>query len=101
MSKHTPGPWRWDGDPTNIDIFYRDQHAPWLVSANDDIVLGGDMFATEQADAALIAAAPELLEALKAYVSLCGNTAHTVDREGLFAAWEAAEAAIAKAEAAQ
>ncbi len=46
--------------------------------------------------ARLIAAAPYLRAALSAYVSLCGNTAFMVDREGLMRAYEMATAALAK-----
>ncbi len=46
--------------------------------------------------ARLIAAAPYLRAALSAYVSLCGNTAFMVDREGLMRAYEMATTALAK-----
>ncbi len=62
MSKHTPGPWNWDGDVTDYD---HDQEAPWLISSTDSI-LTGEIEATNRADVVLIAAAPDLLEALDA-----------------------------------
>lgn len=49
------------------------------------------------ANARLIAAAPDLLEALALYVAACGNTAASVDRELVQEAWRRANAAIAKA----
>ncbi|MDO4708233.1 MAG: hypothetical protein Q4B94_00150 [Pseudomonadota bacterium] len=56
MSKHTPGPW------SARDIYVRDK--------NDTIVaLMGDEVEQSLADARLIAAAPELLEALKELVA--------------------------------
>ncbi len=61
MGKHTPGPWNWDGDVTDYD---HDQEAPWLISGTDSI-LTGEIEATNRADVALIAAAPDLLEALE------------------------------------
>ena len=58
------------------------------------------MFAHSERDL-LIAAAPELLEALKFYVSICGNTCHQVSRETAREMYDKASAAIAKAEGAK
>jgi hypothetical protein len=83
MSKHTPGPWeaRWSE---------RGQY--WFI----DHEQGGEGYTLtklncEEADASLIAAAPELLEALRLFVG--DNRTHT---EGERLA--VARAAIAKAE---
>lgn len=50
------------------------------------------------ANARLIAAAPELLQALRHYVTIFGNTAAVVDRQSAQEAYALARAAIAKAE---
>jgi hypothetical protein len=74
--QHTPGPWRWVPEP--------DTSWPWfkyedLMSASGDIVATGrsDDLSSEimvsHADARLIEAAPELLEALEGYISDCTN----------------------------
>lgn len=73
MSKHTPGPWafsRWDewGD-TRFYIAQADG-APYTPNYSDVATLVaetciGEKVATQEANARLIAAAPELLEALE------------------------------------
>lgn len=66
VTKHTPGPWEWDG---NVWAYDADNEAPWLVqspwqSVESKTVLKGSIKCDSEADARLIAAAPELLEAL-------------------------------------
>jgi hypothetical protein len=73
--KHTPGPWRWVPEP--------DTTSPWLeygdlYSASSEVVLSGweDDFeggvrVNSHADARLMEAAPELLEALEDLVDAC------------------------------
>lgn len=51
--KGKPGPWRWEGK----------------VLCNDAHIVGGDRWTFNDADKKLIAAAPELLEALQKMVS--------------------------------
>lgn len=68
-TKHTPGPWSYDGKFT-VGIPHKN---------------GDTYFRTNPEDARLIAAAPELLKSLKQYVD--GDTFD----------WKAARAAIAKA----
>ncbi len=92
MNRHTPGPWKMIKPGHGHDTKYR------CVQIGKD-----EMYTTLEmlpADARLIAAAPELLEALKRMVDVCKtSTAH-------FKAWsgneargiEAMESAIAKAE---
>ena len=68
MSKHTPGPWRVVKDPTNLSLQVYGQTLAlfecWRRSDEQ----------TELANARLIAAAPELLEALcLAHDYLAGN----------------------------
>lgn len=90
MSAHTPGPWRHYDDEIvqNINGSLGDPTVCSLVSA------GGDAFADDEdefmANARLIAAAPDLLEALQAII---GHDAHLLNRYRV----EAARAAIAKA----
>jgi len=69
MSKHTPGPWQWywrhEDGVTNCGVF----HEPRSGMAYS--VCRAPQYQTEQkwmADARLIAAAPELLEALQAII---------------------------------
>jgi len=67
--QHTPGPWRWVPEPDTSWPFFDYED---LMSASGDIVATGrsDDLSSEimvsHADARLIEAAPELLEALEA-----------------------------------
>jgi hypothetical protein len=90
MNKHTPGPW---------EVFYKAKYDEWHVSVpmsegNMRWGLFDDGVRSEnpEADARLIAAAPELLEALKLAQSIIG---HPDDAHSRHIA-----AVIAKAEAA-
>jgi hypothetical protein len=94
MSKHTPGPWQ--TDQAEHDAPYQDIriHAGkgsiccvWI----DDAPLH-DYNAEQRANARLIAAAPELLEALKRLMS------ETTTMQDALEAAQQARAAIAKAE---
>ena len=112
MSKHTPGPWRWVGG-TEYSDDYSEWHRPTidiatyqspgyynnptLVGAGDEQVVGCDEYnilmgstADERAaNGRLIAAAPDLLEALQYVMSAHG--------EQLTDAFDMARKAIAKA----
>lgn len=71
QAKHTPGPWEWDGSVWQYD---EQEEAPWLVQApwhdvKSKAVLSGSIRCNTEADARLIAAAPELLEALQALLA--------------------------------
>jgi hypothetical protein len=97
--KHTPGPWEalpytGAGEFGSYAILPCDLR---LRSVNPDIA------AVEQkADAELIAAAPEMLQALKALLSECwGGCACTDPSEQENAAWDLAKAAVDKAEGGQ
>lgn len=86
--KHTPGPWNVN-DERGIDgnIYIED-------------ALGVVAIVTDEANARLIAAAPELLEALKVLThgySEVGNLYHDVSRKDISAAWVKARALVAKA----
>lgn len=82
MSAHTPGPWGWDSRNSNYYLLTFARDAPHQIVAE----LKTPRDAMGDADANLIAAAPELLEALKLIVSHFGDPL------------KVAEAAIAKAE---
>lgn len=87
-AKHTPGPWQWTQhfDPT-ISI-YKDGFGQ--IARLYDSSAG-----TGKANARLIAAAPDLLDALKTIVEVIGNTEYgEIDRK---LAVKDARAAIAKA----
>jgi hypothetical protein len=107
MSKHTPGPWVWDGNVCDYNI---DQEAPWLVTSEyhkdqrlpSGVILGGQIQCHSEANARLIAAAPELLEALKDLLDHYTSLVNSGDAGNWDAETEgeviATRAAIAKAE---
>lgn len=91
MTQHTPGPWKYDW--IEKSIFYDDNDVQPRIA-----IMDGDNTSEDQnaADARLIAAAPDLLAALKAIVGCLGP-------EGYLSACgksitDQARAAIAKAE---
>jgi hypothetical protein len=95
---HTPGPWHWDSDPVKNDPTGRIRYRVCAVGKTITQVYyssfeGGPTNA--EADARLIAAAPELLEALKAMLEYANNG--TAIHPGALV-WDDARAAIAKAE---
>lgn len=81
MSKHTPGPWtarRVDNQEWEIDALDGDRtlaHSSWIglasVYGSDNMPREGRMVA--EANASLIAAAPEMLDALKLVVDTFEN----------------------------
>ena len=93
MSGATPGPWEWDGDPTEQSPEYRAQNAPWVLGKDNTPVLTGDIVCVSPADAHLIASAPELLEALQAVEAANAEMPASV--------WKQVLAAIAKATGSQ
>ena len=97
MSKHTPGPW----------VIYRPAKYPYIKSANPScrgqFVLDHNAVAAyvrDHADALLIAAAPELLEALKRLDAAMSAIREDLgaDYPALIEAWVCGRAAIAEAE---
>ncbi len=91
-TKHTPGPWKraHHGHYNQIQIYTKNIYHPLAVVQNQE-----DM----QANARLIAAAPDMLEALAAMVDMFER--HIEGRSGPDDAsnrWDMARAAIAKAE---
>lgn len=104
MSKHTPGPWmfgiRGDDKPIEKPFNYCGPgyyENPSIFGADGTDVVGCDeyMVFNSPADACLIAAAPDMLEALYA-VEACRGPFPVTDAE-IADAWEKVEAAIAKA----
>ena len=69
--KHTPGPWEWDG---KVWCYDDSNEAPWLIQAPwsdgaSKAVLTGTIRCESEANARLISAAPELLEAAKLVIA--------------------------------
>jgi len=67
-TSHTPGPWYWDG---NICDYDPENETPWLVQEpwhfkESQAILTGYIKCKSEANARLIAAAPELLAVLQA-----------------------------------
>ncbi len=90
---HTPGPWQVNGSTIEQDhAAFPETNVVASVYDGRDAPIDG----TPDANARLIAAAPDLLEALRIMVELFGET--TVDQSEA-AVLGAARAAIAKAEA--
>ncbi len=95
MSKHTPGPWEWNTARTRMND---DRGRPVLMDGEGiwDLcapVMHGD--ARADANARLIAAAPELLATLQGILEFDGLS--PLDHDNLQVAFEKARAAIAKA----
>jgi hypothetical protein len=101
MSKHTPGPWAWANVPTSCGVCFKigplyvergtESHACIYADYPGKMALE-----LGEANARLIAAAPELLEALKLCAAVCAS--ETMHKTGLIDALEKALAAIAKVE---
>lgn len=91
--KHTPGPWRYHHDKYEGDaILASNKPVKWVVRRSEDTDTGYDVVdIPNEADALLIAAAPELLDALE---NLVIGLSMGWDLEGLI---QAANSAIAKA----
>lgn len=120
VSAHTPGPWTWMRDnydnndefilePLNVDVFVPDGYInnPRLIGDDGDVVVSagdgeytpyhGKTRDVQVANARLIAAAPELLQALAGLVAAKDSVTMGQERE-LYAEWlPKARAAIAKA----
>lgn len=82
MAEHTPGPWSWDGPPDNIIVWSSPENRVCFLTSNGPT----------EANAALIAAAPDMLHALRRVLEQFGLT-----HKHLLAI-EQAWAAVAKAE---
>lgn len=91
MSAHTPGPWTIDWNVSRLDIFSAD--AATLVATLRRSALSPGIDDTAKANARLIAAAPDMLEALQ---KLCAIQEYG-DVASWASEWDEARAAIAKA----
>ena len=91
MSKH--GGWEWDGNPCDYDP---ENEAPWLLDENGNPVLTGTIKCVSPEHARLIAAAPDLLQALFELLAMCERQEDfNDDGDGMM--FDRAHAAIAKA----
>lgn len=96
-AKHTPGPWvieEWDSDygPTgDFSIFQSDEEEVRMPIASVQAAFNGK---NTQANARLIAAAPDLLEAAMSLKDVCNRPSAARTRAE---AWRALDKAIAKA----
>lgn len=93
MTKHTPGPWR-----VSRGAVVADHPVPEIGGSDATDYYGGHLIAESIApqNRAVIAAAPDMLAALKMVTATCGPSAYWDGETRAFL--EAAEAAIAKAE---
>ena len=93
MTSYTPGPWEWDDCVWDYDP---EEQAPWLVQkCTQRPVLLGEVYC-EKANAHLIAAAPELYEALDGLLSELDSTPE-IDLSSWGISTDDARAALAKA----
>lgn len=89
MNKHTPGPW-------TVNAYNEiESGAVRICSVDIEETNAGLNGGEGQANARLIAAAPDLLEALKYCAAVCAG--EVMNKNGLINALEKARAAIAKA----
>lgn len=98
MSEHTPGPWQYRRSSTSSTDYYEIIPAGELGGWKDGRYLSVSG-AIDEHDARLIAAAPDLLEALKSIAEFWNRDQN--EKAMIGACWhavETAEAAIAKAE---
>jgi len=93
-AKHTPGPWTLH--PTALHPAVRSVGTPDAGPRRICTVGTMNGNPVDKANARLIAAAPELLEALKACAAVCAG--ETTNKRGLISALEQARAALAKCE---
>ena len=94
-TQHTPGPWEVGAAPTSVYAPVTPDSYVYIASASSR---GSNDEETDQANARLIAAAPELLAALRALVKQ-HDRPHGFDDSGWYIEQlEAARAAIAQAE---
>lgn len=95
MSEHTPGPWVIDSE--NVDLFTQNQSRMWINATGMHIgYVDGPRTSERIANARLIAAAPEMYEALEmflAYNDQGGPISFNTD-----AMWAKARSVLAKIE---
>ena len=90
-AQHTPGPWSWSFESI-------DQEWAIVMSKGGNIVANVNLDTRQEANARLIAAAPDMLAALKAFAAWDQCWPGNINLEGVC---EVARAAIAKAEASE
>jgi hypothetical protein len=99
MSKHTPGPWSVDAE--DVDLFAQETHRIWINADGMHICyVDGPRNPERNANARLIAAAPDLLEAFDRVQDAIQNFLEEGLRptESVMRFWQAdVRAAIAKA----
>ncbi len=83
MSKHTKGPWKWTVPELNTDTHQELHQANFALGEGDSILYHGADWPIEEANARLIAAAPDLLEAGEKAVSLLESLAKALIANGL------------------
>jgi len=95
MSQHTPGPWTFEPR-----LEYENGHCLGIFGPNGEeiVVTDSGYYPPKLADAHLIAAAPDLLAALKELAFWCRGPADPDDMESYYEAQRLTDAAIAKAE---
>lgn len=99
--KHTPGPWHWDSDPIKGDPLNRVRYR--VVAEGRTITqcyYTSDETGQAEADARLIAAAPDLLRAAReaeAYVTIARASLAADRREAIESVLPNLRAALAKA----
>jgi hypothetical protein len=89
---YTPGPWKWTRTLDGLNALESDSIAYGILVCAED---NAPQDLNDEANARLIAAAPDLLEAILALDDLRG--AWAPPEETIKAAWSKARAAIAKA----
>ena len=95
-AQHTPGPWKIDHFNTSTGCYQISGHEQVLnLAFVQDYSDEGDSDQEAKANARLIAAAPDLLEALKDLIASASPTEKEHPR--MFAAWQQARAALTKA----
>lgn len=107
MTRHTPGPWKHNGLARSKPHVHDELPACAIWAGAGEIPIATCDFsvgrfkavsiAEQDANARLIAAAPDLLAALQFYVAICGNTCAQVSRQSAAEAYELAQVAITKA----
>jgi hypothetical protein len=95
-TQHTPGPWLWthEEDKPHRELI----RANTLVGDYDSIAYHGADWPMKDEDAALIAAAPDMADTLKAILDYTDGDGNTLPHARLEAISRIARAAIAKAE---
>lgn len=97
---HTPGPWVWDEDtlrPPHVCIYACDPHGEYHIYEDSIVETDGGHYGPRDNDRPLIAAAPDLLVALRPFAEQsCVNAWRSVDHIGC--PWCRAREAVAKAE---